>query len=90
MALEKTQQRLDALSLANEGRLLVDDDDVTYWVASELNDTARQAQPPINTAAGELAADGDLEPGNANTGPNDLTPVGLTSQGAALYDEWSA
>jgi hypothetical protein len=88
MSLEKTQARADGLALANEGRLYTDPANDSYWVGSELSDTAREANEEISTAVGELRADGDLEPG-PGTGPNDLTPMVLTETGQQLFDAWS-
>lgn len=89
MALEKTQDRLDALSLANEGRLFVDPGTSDFAVKSELNDNVRDAEPEINDAASDLRDDLDLEDGEEGTGPEGLTPVVFTPQGADLYAEWT-
>jgi hypothetical protein len=86
MALDKTQARMDALTLAAEGRLFTDQD--YYFVGSELADTVKPAQPPIADAAGDLTDDGDLEQGDQN-GPDDLFAVVLTEAGAALREQWS-
>lgn len=86
MALDKTQPRLDTLSLAAEGRLFTDQTD--YFVGSELADTARPAHPPIADAADDLTNDGDLQQGDQN-GPDDLFAVVLTEAGAALREQWS-
>lgn len=86
MPLDKTQPRLDTLTLAAEGRLFTDQ--TSYFVGSELADTVKPAQPPIEDAAEDLTDDGRLEQGDPN-GPDDLFAVVLTEAGAALRDEWS-
>jgi hypothetical protein len=89
VALEKTQARVDALSLANEGRLFVDPGTSDFAVKSELSDTLHDAQPPINDAASDLRDDLDLEDGEEGAGPEGTTPVVFTPQGADLYAEWT-
>ncbi|WP_372663593.1 hypothetical protein [Amycolatopsis kentuckyensis] len=86
MPLDKTQARMDALTLAAEGRLFTDQAD--YFVGSELADSVKPAQPPIADAADDLSNDGDLQQGDQN-GPDDLFAVVLTEAGAALRDQWS-
>jgi hypothetical protein len=86
MPLDKTQPRLDTLTLAAEGRLFTDQD--YYYVGSELADSVKPAHPQIGDAANDLTDDGDLEQGDQN-GPDDLFAVVLTEAGAALREQWS-
>lgn len=89
MPLERTQTRLDALALSNEGRLYTDEASSSYFVGSELGDTVKAAQPQISTAVSELRADGDFDLGTGASGPADTTPMVLTAAGQARFEDWS-
>lgn len=90
MALDKTQPRVDAFSLASEGRLFVAEESSDFFVKSELSDDVNEAHAEINNAAADLVDDGDLTEGEPGTGPEGLNPVVFTPQGTALYEEWVA
>lgn len=89
MALDKTQPRVDAMSLSNEGRLFVADESSDFFVKSELSDDVNEAHAQINNAAVDLVDDGDLTEGDPGTGPEGLNPVVFTPQGESLFAEWT-
>jgi hypothetical protein len=89
MALDKTQPRVDAMSLSSEGRLFVAEESSDFFVKSELSDDVREAHAQINNAATDLVDDGDLTEGEAGTGPEGLNPVVFTPQGESLFAEWT-
>jgi hypothetical protein len=84
MTLEKTEVRCNALLVAHEGRLSVDNEGV-YWLASDEGGAPRAAQPAFADAVEELFADGDLEKGTEDAGS---TPVTTTEDGEALFASW--
>jgi hypothetical protein len=93
MALDKTQRRLDALQMANEGRLLYDGD-ATYWIRDEFEElAAARCTAPMQTAGGEVLAENLIEgvPLSAIIIDGEqLVPLNLTSAGTATLAAWQS
>jgi hypothetical protein len=94
MTLDKTQPRLDALQMANEGRLLYDGD-ATYYIRDEFDETSADlCQQAMQASANEVLAD-ELTEGDFNdpvvlTGGTQLIRVNLTAAGVATLADWQS
>jgi len=82
----KFQARVDALDLAAEGRLFVEVGTSDFVV--KAGDELQDADPDLSDAADDLRDNLDLEDGDEGSGPEGLTPVVITPQGAALLEQW--
>lgn len=93
MTLDKTQPRLDALQIANEGRLLYDGD-ATYYIRDEFDETSADlCTQPMQVASNEVLA-GELIAGDfdtpVNLGTMQLVRANLTDAGVATLADWQS
>jgi hypothetical protein len=93
MTLDKTQQRLDALQMANEGRLFYDGD-ATYYIRDEFEELAAAlCTQPMQVAGSEVLAEELIEGAPLSAVIIDgeqLVPLNLTGSGVGTLALWQS
>jgi hypothetical protein len=91
MALDKTQRRLDVLTMADEGRLLYDGD-ATFYIRDEFEElSAAMCTQPMQVAGSEVLAEAMIEGAPLSAVIIDgeqLVPLNLTSLGSGTLSLW--